>query len=431
MESPGELLPSGTAARALSVAREVGERLRDAETLARAIAATAAASAMPDFTAWDPATLSQGHAGLALTFAQLDALFPGGDWHEAAHDQVALAVRALKGRRGTPGGLASGLAGLAFAARAVDATRYQKLLVTLDGLIARHADHAIARIAVSAGGVAEDDYDVMSGLAGMGAYALEAKDVPLLRATLEALVRLVRSEGSTPGWYTPVTLVNEIERERFPAGRLNCGLAHGLPGPLALFALAAREGIEVAGQREAARRAAEWLVAQAIEDETGLDWPASVPLDPAATREGAVAAGWCYGAPGVAHTLWLAGEALGASGLQRLANSATEAVFARPPERRRDVLPGLCHGLAGLLNLTALFARETGRAPLRGAAAGLADELLGRYRPESILGYRSFDAQGNEIDQAGLLEGAPGVALALLSVATSIPAPWHRAFLLG
>ena len=179
------------------------------------------------------------------------------------------------------------------------------------------------------------------------------------------------------------------------------------------------------------RRASDWLIAQAVVDETGLDWPLGVPLDPEAPHEGPIAAGWCYGAPGVAHTLWLAGEALGDGALQSLATTAMEAVFARPPVRRRDVLPGLCHGAAGLLNVTALFARESGSETLRAASVGLADELLRRYRPESILGYTSFDPDGNEIDQAGLLEGAPGVALALLAAATSDPTPWHRAFLLG
>ena len=50
----------------------------------------------------------------------------------------------------------------------------------------------------------------------------------------------------------------DAEAER-PA-RIDVGLSHGVAGPLALLALAAREGIEVAGQREAVAELGGWLV---------------------------------------------------------------------------------------------------------------------------------------------------------------------------
>ena len=39
--------------------------------------------------------------------------------------------------------------------------------------------------------------------------------------------------------------------------------------------------------------------------------------------------------------------------------------------------------------------------------------------------------RGGRIDQAGLLDGAPGIAMALLAAATPQPPNWDRLFLLS
>ncbi len=50
---------------------------------------------------------------------------------------------------------------------------------------------------------------------------------------------------------------------------------------------------------------------------------------------------------------------------------------------------------------------------------------------ESLLGFRHLETRDNHMDQPGLLEGAPGVALALLASATSAEPTWDRLFLLS
>jgi hypothetical protein len=48
-----------------------------------------------------------------------------------------------------------------------------------------------------------------------------------------------------------------------------------------------------------------------------------------------------------------------------------------------------------------------------------------------VLGFRSLEPAGNAVDQAGLLDGAPGVALVLLAAATDAEPTWDRLFLLA
>src|SRR5207237_6489540 len=153
----------------------------------------------------------------------------------------------------------------------------------------------------------EHDIDVVSGLSGIGAYFLARADEDSLRPILERLVRLIRAEGSVPAWHTPPELLTDEDAAAHPAGRLNLGLAHGLPGPLALLALSSNARLESAHVAEAIERASTWLVDHAVSDEWGINWPAFVAVEPDRAEDPPTRAAWCYGAPGVARALWLGG----------------------------------------------------------------------------------------------------------------------------
>jgi hypothetical protein len=142
-------------------------------------------------------------------------------------------------------------------------------------------------------------------------------------------------------------------------------------------------------------------------------------------------AAWCYGAPGVARSLWLAGQGLGDEALQQIAVEGMEAVYRRPVEERRIDSPTFCHGIAGLLQVTLRFAHDTSLPVFTEAASELTEQLLTMYDPERALGFCSIEPGGNLVDQPGLLDGAPGVALVLLAASSNVEPTWDRLFLLS
>jgi hypothetical protein len=142
-------------------------------------------------------------------------------------------------------------------------------------------------------------------------------------------------------------------------------------------------------------------------------------------------AAWCYGSPGLARALWLAGEALGKSSYQEMAVASMEAVYRRPLNVRGINSPTFCHGLAGLLQITLRFAHDTGLKVFREAAASLVEELLSLYDNSALLGFRSVGGGGRSIDRPGLLDGAAGVVMTLLAASTEILPTWDRMFLLA
>ena len=247
-------------------------------------------------------------------------------------------------------------------------------------------------------------------------------------------------EKGLPRWHSPVQLVGTDDPmlEQFPNGYLNCGLAHGIPGPLGALALAHRAGMTCEGLEEAIDRLAAWLVAHRFDDTWGINWPTAVGLLPPGDPDGRIAPAsaspqgrsgwWVLREPGIARVLYFAGRTLQKVEYCDVAVGAIEAVLRRPIAARQIDSPTFCHGVAGLLAIVLRFANDTGASTLQAGAVALTEQLLGLYEPESLLGFRSMELEGKRVDQPGLLDGAPGVALVLLGAACDVEPAWDRLF---
>jgi hypothetical protein len=429
---------------AADLARDVAVRVADRERVQRAIAEAAGQTAFPRSVYWEPYAVAQGDAGLACLFSYLDACFDDEGWDRLAHEALARAVEPVQEGLGVGPGLFTGLSGIGMAGwlAARHRARYQQLLRSLDLAVADEASRLTETVALSRDGVSVSTFDVISGLSGIGAYLLCRRDSDVARDALDgvlgALIALAREPpaGRLPAWFTPPQWLADNELARlYPHGNMNCGLAHGIPGPLALMALASRDAVAVDGITDAVDSIATWLVDHQVEDEWGVNWPTVVPVGlegtPAAGCSERGRAAWCYGSPGVARALWLAGDATARSDLCQLAVEAMDAVYRRPLSERRIDSPTFCHGVAGLLQISLRFVHDTGQPRFREAATTLVDQLLGLYEPDSILGFRTFEPGGARVDQPGLLDGAPGVVMVLLAAATEAEPAWDRLFLLS
>jgi hypothetical protein len=289
-------------------------------------------------------------------------------------------------------------------------------------------------------GLPVSEFDVISGLAGIGAYLLAHRASPAmgsaLKHALDALSALVAGAGpdGVPWWWTPAEMLGDPATVAdHPNGALNCGLAHGIPGPLALLALALTEEAPIPRLSTATAAAANWLSDHRSDDAWGINWPTMVTLPDSPDRPDEPSrAAWCYGVPGVARSLWLAGTALRDEDLRTLAVDAMADLYRRPVFARHIDAPTLCHGVAGLLQVTLRFWHDTRDPMFAAAAADLTDQLLDSYEPDgSLLGFRATEPGGHRLDHAGLLDGAPGVALVLLAAATDVEPSWDRLFLLS
>lgn len=426
---------------ALDIVSQIAGRLRSPEQAYRIVQQTAALSSGEDSNTSEVVVgIPSWHVGLALLFGQLDRCFPDQDWDRSAHTYLSLAVGCLERMpiENLPPGLFGGISGVCFAAHFLsrDGSRYQRLLQTLDEILLQRATDLYGRNGIPTDGVRFSDYDLIAGPAGIGAYLLRRKEDAGVSAALEGLVdRLISlsQKNGRLGYFIPAEKqATGSHRERYPNGCIDCGLAHGVPGPLAFLALALRSGIEKPGIREALQTLATWVMEQRYQDAWGSNWPYAVTPDGAdGSNAVPTRAAWCYGAPGVARALWLAGDALNDCYLRDVALDALCSVHARPIDMRGIPGPILCHGVAGLLQIASRSANETGQRIFFEMGIDAIRQLLDLYDPSSPTGFQNTDQSRHHSDNLGLLEGAAGITLALLAATTNVDPSWDHMLLLS
>lgn len=234
---------------------------------------------------WQPAELSTGFTGLALTCGQLHRCAPQQGWDRLAHVYLREAFGSSRVAETRGVGLFDGIAGVAFAANFLswDGSRYGRLIESAESNLIPRANALCDRARGVALGCSFALFDIVSGLSGVGLYLTsrceDERAASALANIVGAVAGLLLREGPKPAWRTPYEALPPNLQASFPSGNLNLGLAHGMPGMLAFLSLCRIEGIASAGLEEAIDAGIETLLAHSIEDEFGIDWPIAVALD--------------------------------------------------------------------------------------------------------------------------------------------------------
>ncbi|BCB84990.1 lanthionine synthetase C family protein [Phytohabitans suffuscus] len=407
------------------VVDDCGRRVTDRARLAAGLSAMARDTRFPDINRWEPMSMSYGDAGTALmciTLTEACSL----DWSNAVgHQFLASAARGMATTAHPPLNLFGGVPGLAsVVALAGRGSGYRRVLSHLDTWL--HA-FLVAIVDSSA-----PTYDLASGLVGWGAWLrLRPAERALRTAVVEALVRRLNAEPDCRA----LRQISDPELGLRPApfGYIDCGMAHGVAGVVALLALYALDGHPLkANAWRALADAAQWLADGAVEVNGSPQWPRVAELDvTGSTVPGIVdRPGWCYGSPGIARAVWLAGRALGDEGYQWLAVRALRRSL-EPDQVERLTTPTLCHGLAGLLLITMLFAHETGDDAFSASVDTVARALLREYDENTPFGYRDIETSGGPVDNPGFLDGAAGVVSVLAAVSSGRTPGFAKVLLLA
>ncbi|MFE9613719.1 lanthionine synthetase C family protein [Streptomyces sp. NPDC006012] len=328
-------------------------------------------------------------------------------------------------------GLYEGAPAVAYALSFTHTNTAARALATLDrhlvGVTRERVRQAHARI--DRGALPSlGEYDLISGLTGLGAYHLHRGHQAELRDTLVYLVRLTEpitaDAQRLPGWWTGDS--PELRPSpRWPGGHGNFGLAHGIAGPLALLATALRHGHTVPGQTEAITRICDWLDRWRTGTGSRAWWPALINRAEYRCGElrlpGPTRPSWCYGTPGIARAQQLAGIALDDRDRQRQAEQALAGCLSDDQQLAQLTSASVCHGWAGLIQTVSR------------AAADAVDDELTAYLPHlHVRLYEYLDHQGLP-EGTGLMEGTAGIHLVRLTdpVNSAITAPWDRCLLLS
>jgi lantibiotic biosynthesis protein len=399
------------------VAKQAGDAI---EAVAREIPKSADSS---------DASLAGGTAGLGVLYGYLSEVDPRSRYRERATRFLERAADAVASVTMSPA-LFGGFSGVAWAMRHLEG----RVLDRNGGSSTAEVDRVLRAYVSRPGWVGE--YDLVSGLVGLGVYALERLPAPAAIGCLEGVVdRLAeiatrRDGGNT--WLTPPEILPDWQRRQSPRGYYNLGLAHGVPGVIVVLGAACAAGIRPRKARKLLDGAVAWLLRQERTEKSGSRFSSWSGFR--SKRESCRSA-WCYGDPGVAAALFSAARSVGESEWERKALEIARGV-ARSVDRAGVVDAGLCHGAAGLGHLFNRMYQATRDEDLGETARFWFERALEMRQPgRGIGGFRAQAARENGAryweDEEGILTGASGIALALLAATTSVEPEWDRMLLLS
>lgn len=278
----------------------------------------------------------------------------------------------------------------------------------------------------------EMPFDLLSGYAGIGLYALDRLPRDRGRSLLEKLVDCLEEcaipKESGCAWFTSAEFVPINQRELAPKGYFNLGMAHGVPGVIAFLARAHRAGTFPGRTAELLERSISWMLSQRIPSSTTGTFPGWI-VEGSPPQPTQVA--WCYGDLGVAVALFQAARSLNRSDWERPAIALAEDVALRSLETGGGIDASLCHGAAGNAHIFNRLYRATRNERFAQAARHWIDvlfscptagELSGEYRFQVYDGAGSFRWE----TRSEFLVGNAGVALALLTMIRDIEPHWDR-----
>jgi len=375
-------------------------------------------------------SLADGAAGIAVLYAYLGEAGLGGRYESASRRLLEEAGEAVGSVTMAPS-LYGGFAGVAWATAHLQEQLFGSDKADSTGSV----DQALKRYVSRPGWWGA--YDLVSGLVGFGVYALERLPAPAAIACLEGIVdrleETAKRRADGIAWHTAPELLPLWQRERWPRGYYNLGLAHGVPGVIALLGGVCAAGVRRRKARKLLDGAVAWLLRQKRRSRAGSRFPGWIAPD---TPRETCRSAWCYGDPGVAAALLCAARSMGKPGWERKALKLAQRSAERPPEEAGVVDAGLCHGAAGLGHLFNRMYQATGDATLRQAARFWFERTLAMRKPgRGVGGFSALlaneDGTRDWDDDPGLLTGAAGVALALLAATTSIEPAWDRMLLLS
>jgi lantibiotic modifying enzyme len=273
------------------------------------------------------------------------------------------------------------------------------------------------------------DFDVITGLVGLGVYSLGRLPRPQAQMNVARIVRALAEsaerdeDGAT--WSSPArpTPDGGADPVATAGARYDLGVAHGVAGVIAFLASAYSTG---AGCEETGRLLADavgWLRARRV---PSFGYPAFFrPGEPPTGRSA-----WCYGNPGVAIALMSAGRAADQREWVQESLDLLDSDASRTPAECKVTDTSVCHGSMGLAHLYNRAFQATREPRFAGTARRWAEFALAKQRApgKGIAGF--FDSTEDAGGDPGLLVGAAGAGAVLLALVSASRPRWDGALLL-
>jgi hypothetical protein len=266
-------------------------------------------------------------------------------------------------------------------------------------------------------------FDVMGGAAGIAVYAAgrvrDGNTTALLDASIRHLDRWAHHSARGIAWAVQIhDTAPDYLRETFPIGTYPMGAAHGLASVIGALSQVVSAVPTHPRARPLLEESVRYLLASRLPDLTHYSFPRLANDDTRWPAHSELS--WCWGDPGIALCLQSAAAALRDRELAAHVSTTMREACRIVPDSSDTGDACLCHGWAGVGHIFGRFYRCTGELFFAEAARRWFGVVLAHANESDCIGRLRFRTTTPELtmrwqEHPGLLNGAAGVGLALLS----------------
>jgi hypothetical protein len=371
----------------------------------------------------------------SLLFAYLALASHDSKWTARAEERLNAAIDLAPRLKYSPG-LYGGLCGLGWTiqhiSRILDVTTAcESDDGTVDEDLYREIDAGVLR-ALGQCEPWRGHYDLIWGLVGFGVYFLERmpSDAAFrgIRLVADHLNRICERTPDGVTWYSGPELLPAWQRRLCPFGYYNLGVAHGVPGIVYFLSEAVAANVDADRCSELLEAAVRWLLANQRPDESLPRF--SAWFAPGQSWDSRLS--WCYGDLGILTVLLQAANRMQRKDWLGFSHQLLNNCLTWPLESTGVKDVPLCHGAAGIAHIFNRIYHTVGDVRCREAAILWFERALAMRQPGTgVGGYTARtlpDRDGPPVwePSPAFLDGAIGIALALISAVTPTEPHWDR-----
>lgn len=365
---------------------------------------------------FEPVTLSHGIPGLILFLDAYQKSFNINTEH-IVHKYVMKLAPYLQNHQYN-NSLFGGLSGIAFSMdiASQNGRNYQNILNNIDDVIVNEIENKLDQILQEP--LNPLNYDTISGLAGIGRYLLNRIDVSGTNVkTLKRILTYFKDiQYSQNSWVVPQeSQFLESDKNYFTQGNINLGLAHGVLGPMSLFALCVIKGITIENHQHILKDMYKFIMDKKFC--SNYRWLQRYDLISERNHFNFIRNGWCYGNTGVMTTMFLIGQALQDEEIIQMSKKVMLQVINDKEENL--ISPTICHGLSSQILMLTIMNLHFELDEVSDYITELTNKLISHYKEDHLVNFIDINEnkQGEfKSGKVGLLEGEIGVYLLLITL---------------
>lgn len=311
---------------------------------------------------------------------------------------------------------------------------YLKFINSFDHLFVERVNAYLNSSNVSSSKVTTTTFDAISGLSGIAQYLFLITDIDTtstLKIIANYLCKLTNYQiykaHKVPGWFVHgENITTFLEKELYPNGQINYGMAHGITGVLAILLKLSQKNIQRHNVDLAINTILQEFEKVEYKSPSGVVYyPGMLDINDYINKnyyaDNNERMSWCYGSVGILYILYLVYKYKNNYEKCNSILNSFDSIAIQGNSCWKLESPIICHGFAGTAHIFKLIYKERKSSFIKNAYEQLLNNIFQVYNPDYLYSFKDIlwkkiDNKYQKIsqDRNTFLEGGSGIISVLL-----------------